>query len=444
MIVVEHIRGMWSSLRMRLLAVLLVSTVLLPGSAAVGIAQALPPSRCDWSDQSYDDFYSPPDLGVLTPDRLGEVLRVEHIGTYRPAEVAIASGLLRSPYGAEAYRILYLSQAPAGTPQAVSGLLVVPTGQVPEGGFPIIAHGHPTTGLADSCAPSKNALSVWPLLSWVGRGYLVSATDYVGLGTPGLHPYVVGEAEAFSMLDGARAALRFCDSAHDIAAANAANRIIFEGHSQGGHAALFAHQEWQSYAPELNVLGTVAFAPGSEGRLLAQRMVNGRSMLVGPGTLAMYAYSQYYGAPEDIHTWLKEPYATELPDRVETQCVLGLSLWLGLKADRVFQPDLLAAVREGRWQDMQPWTDYMDINTPGNFASDAPVLIVQGEADPLITPEASQRLTQRLCEHGTSAKLSLYPGVGHIGIARVGQPEALQWIADRLNGVPAPDGCPTP
>jgi len=369
------------------------------------------------------------------------LLRVEHIRSYMPEEVANAAGLPSSPYGAEAYRILYLSQAPAGTLRAVSGLMVVPTGSVPEDGFPVIAHGHATSGLADVCAPSKYPLSVRGLLAWVSQGYMVSATDYVGLGTPGLHPYVVGEPEAFSMLDSARGALLFCDSAHGIVTPPAANLIFLEGHSQGGHAALFAHQAWESYAPQLNVLGTVAFAPGSEPRLLAQRMARRWSPLVGPGALAMYAYSEYYGAPEDIQTWLKEPYASELPDRVERQCVLGLSLWLGFRADRVFQPDLLAAVREWRWDDLQPWTDYMDTNTPGNYTSDVPVLVLQGEADPLIPPEASERLTQRLCVHGTRTKLGLYARVGHGGITRVGQPEALQWIADRLAGMPAPDSC---
>ena len=100
-------------------------------------------------------------------------------------------------------------------------------------------------------------------------------------------------------------------------------------------------------------------------------------------------------------------------------------------------------MREGRWDDMQPWTGYMDTSTPGNYTSDVPVLVLQGKADALIPREASQRLTQRLCDHGTPAKLSLYAGVGHSGITRVGQSEALQWIADRLARLPAPDSCAT-
>jgi len=380
----------------------------------------------------------------LSPERLGEVLRVEHIRSYTPEEVARAAKTPSSPYGAETYRVLYLSQTPISTPRAVSGLILVPTGPVPEGGFPVIAHGHATSGLADVCALSKYTLTVESLLEWVSEGYLVSATDYIGLGTPGLHPYVIGEAAAVSVLDSARAALHFCDDAHGLARPPAANRVILEGHSEGGHAALFAHQLWPSYAPELNVLGTVVFAPGSEPRLLAQRMAEDYSLLIAPGALAMYAYTEYYGAPQNLQTWLQEPYATELPARAESECILSLSLWLGLRADRVFQPELLAAVQEERWNDVQPWTKYMDINTPGNYTSHVPVLILQGRADTLIPPEASEMLLQRLCQHGTPAKLSLYSLAGHSGITRVGQPEALQWMADRLAGLPALDECTKP
>jgi pimeloyl-ACP methyl ester carboxylesterase len=414
-------------------------------SEAPGYAQTAQPPRCDWSDQEYDDFYSPPDLGLVTPERIGEVLRVEHLRSYTPEQVADAAGVLSTPFGAEAYRILYLSQTPLGTPQAVSGFIVVPinarTGTVPELGFPVIAHGHGTTGMADSCAPSQHALNAYGLLPWVAHGYLVSASDYVGLGMPGLHPYVVGESEAYSLLDGARAALRFCDSAHGIDAPRGANVIVLEGHSQGGHAALFAHQAWESYAPELDIVGTVAFAPGAEPRLLTQRIADGSSELVTPAAMAMYAYIEYYKDLVALEDWLRIPYSTHMASRVEEQCLLGLTLWIGFNPQRVFQPSVIEAVVEGRWDDLQPMTTYLDLNTPGNYTSDAPVLILQGEDDPYITPEISEHLQRRLCWHGTPVVLSRYEGVGHTRIPEVARPEALEWMADRLDGVPPPNDC---
>ena len=38
------------------------------------------------------------------------------------------------------------------------------------------------------------------------RGSVVAATDYPGLGTPGTHPYLVGDSEARAVIDFVRAA----------------------------------------------------------------------------------------------------------------------------------------------------------------------------------------------------------------------------------------------
>lgn len=426
-----------------LLAILLALALFPSEVYGVGAAQGSPP-RCDWSGQVYNDFYEPlPDLGQLTPDRLGEILRVEHIGTYTPQQVASAARVDTSEYGALAYRILYLSQEPVGVPREVSGLIIVPVGPMPESGYPVIIDGHPTVGMADICAPSKNPLRPWNLLPYVAQGYIVTSTDYVGLGTRGSHPYAVGSSAARNMLDAGRAALRFCDAGRNVAT-SADNRMVLEGHSQGGHAALFAHEAWKNYAPELNILGTVAFAPGSEPLLLAELMANNvNSMLVEPVAMAMYSYSQYYGAPTNPGDWLLEPYASELSQRVEDQCFVAVGLWLGFKPESVFRADLLDAVADRRWDAVQPWKDYMDRNTPGNFRSEAPVLIIQGGADPLVPLAVSVKLQQRLCASGTVTRLSLYPAEGHSG-PRFAMPEALQWIAGRLAGEAPVGSCFVP
>ena len=44
------------------------------------------------------------------------------------------------------------------------------------------------------------------LRDMVDRGYVVAATDYPGLGTPGPHPYLVGVSEARAVVDSVRAA----------------------------------------------------------------------------------------------------------------------------------------------------------------------------------------------------------------------------------------------
>src|ERR1700744_4053736 len=114
-----------------------------------------------------------------------------------------------APAGAQAYRVLYRSTGLHGEPIAVSGVIIVPPGPPPASGRPIVAWAHPTTGVVPHCAPSL-AIFVFQqmagLRQLIEQGVVVAATDYPGLGTPGPHPYLVGDSEARAVIDSVRAA----------------------------------------------------------------------------------------------------------------------------------------------------------------------------------------------------------------------------------------------
>ena len=98
---------------------------------------------------------------------------------------------------------------------------------------PIIAWAHPTSGIVPHCAPSLAIFlfqQIQGLRSMVERGYVVAATDYPGLGTPGPHPYLVGMSEARAVIDSVRAA-------STLPGAGGGTRFVVWGHSQGGQAA---------------------------------------------------------------------------------------------------------------------------------------------------------------------------------------------------------------
>ncbi len=160
----------------------------------------------------------------------------------QPGEVAGPPGtLIRSepmlfaPGGAQAYRILYRSTGVRGEPIAVSGVVVIPPGETPAGGRPIVAWAHPTTGVVPHCAPSL-AIFVFQqmqgLRQLVEQGAVVVATDYPGLGTAGPHPYLVGASEGRAVLDSVRAA-------RSLPGGGGGNTFAVWGHSQGGQAALY-------------------------------------------------------------------------------------------------------------------------------------------------------------------------------------------------------------
>ncbi|GIK42237.1 MAG: hypothetical protein BroJett011_60700 [Chloroflexota bacterium] len=171
-------------------------------------ATALPPPA----------FYTPPN--PLPPGAPGTIIRQELLND-------------NLPEGAVAWRVMYLSTGMNGEPIAVSGTVVAPKAASPAP-RPVIAWSHGTVGVLPQCGVSHtpDPYKQTPVVElMVGQGFVVVATDYSGLGTPGVHPYLVGNISAYSILDSVRAARQL-----DV---NAGDRFVVWGASQGGQAALW-------------------------------------------------------------------------------------------------------------------------------------------------------------------------------------------------------------
>ena len=189
------------------------------------------------------------------------------------------------PGGGDAFRILYRSTGLSGEPIAVSGAIFIPPGAAPAGGRNVIAWAHPTSGVVEDCAPSLMpdvSGMIWGLADMLRQGYVVVATDYPGLGVPGMiHPYLIGVSEGRAVLDSVRAA-------RDLPDAGASNRFAVWGHSQGGHASLYTGELAASYAPDLKLVGVAAAAPAT---YLAELFDADKSSPGGKELTAMTIYS---------------------------------------------------------------------------------------------------------------------------------------------------------
>ena len=110
------------------------------------------------------------------------------------------------------WQILYHSTDLSGHDIAVSGLVLVPKGPPPAHGWPVAAWAHGTTGLADQCAPSiardlgHDSSAVREVSALLAQDLAVVASDYPGLGTPGVHTYLIGRADARAVIDSVTAA----------------------------------------------------------------------------------------------------------------------------------------------------------------------------------------------------------------------------------------------
>ena len=124
----------------------------------------------------------------------------------------------------------------------------------------------------------------------LARGWVVTATDYAGLGTPGTSGYLVGDDEANDVLNSVRA-LKYIPTAH------AGTSFAVWGHSQGGNSALFTAARAHSYAPELHLVATVASAPAAELVPLLNETYNSTlAWVIGPEVLTSWP-ATYRGLP---------------------------------------------------------------------------------------------------------------------------------------------------
>ena len=351
-----------------------------------------------------------------------------------------ASGrLLRSeemadpPPGAKAWRILYVSTGLDGRPIPVSGVVIAPDLPAPIAGRPVVAWAHPTTGVADRCAPSlfPEVFDTIPhLQALIALDYVVAATDYPGLGTSGPHPYLVGESEARAVIDSVRAA-----RALEKTGANAQYAVW--GHSQGGQAVLFAGEIAPIYAPELSLAGVAAIAPATElAKLLEDDIAERAGRLIAGYSL--WSWSRVYGAP-------LEPVVTEstvsVIDRMARDCI---ETW-GEVYRAVFDSiGLTAGMLKAGAFEKEPWKRLLEENEPGRRPIRAPIYVAQGEDDPVVRPSVTMDFVAGLCRTGERVRFDRLAGVDHMRAGRASATTVVQWIRDRFDGKRAPNTCVQP
>jgi len=368
-----------------------------------------------------DAFYSAPSTVPGTP---GQLLRTEAYEGNLPA-------------GMTAYRLLYTTTADDGVPALASAVLAVPTAAKGQP-VPLVAWAHGTNGIARACAPSLGPDAI-PLQNTAAMGSLalngwgVVATDYIGEGTQGAFPYLIGQGEARSVLDSIRAA-------HQVDGVSLAQQSVLWGHSQGGHAALWAGQLASTYAPDLQIKGIAALSPARAPPALASGVAK------NPGAL---------GATLGV-SFVVTAYARSYPDiRIDDVVVPSARTFVKEAAARcTVDPGTLVTILTGVALTLDPvvkvdptqgaFGQRLRQNEPlGPWA--APLFIGQGSADEVVDPAIQTAYVARLCSAGRPLQFTSYPGATHMGVMKPESPltaDLEKWTQDRFAGVPALNTCP--
>jgi pimeloyl-ACP methyl ester carboxylesterase len=336
-----------------------------------------------------------------------------------------------APLGATAYRVLYRSTGLDNNPILVSGVVIVPPGDPPPGGRPIVAWAHPTSGVVPRCAPSLAIFlfeQIQGLRSFVRDGYVVAATDYPGLGTPGPHPYLVGTSEARAVIDSVRVAAT-------LPGAGGGNKFVVWGHSQGGQAALFTGLIAKTYAPELDLLGVAAAAPATD---LAALMNDDIDSVGGKNITAMtlWSWQRVFDAKMDK---VVDPRAMPAIDQLAQECIEGP---FDLRRRQLTEQPLEQYFLTNKHpSDVEPWHTLLAENSPGALPSQIPVFLAQGMDDVIVHPKVTQDYAAKLCKDGSKVRMLSMPNIGHGRAAQASTQAMLEWTGDGFAGAPAPDDC---
>jgi pimeloyl-ACP methyl ester carboxylesterase len=378
---------------------------------------------------------------------LGALAMVACMGSANAADTGLAAGTLlterpveqavQAPHAGRSATITYLSDDAHGHRITVSGMLYVPAGPPPAGGWPVISWGHGTTGVADACAPSADfaggpAHDYIMLLTamidhWLSRGYAVAATDYEGLGTPGGHPYMNGTSEANTMEDIVTAARQWD---HGIGP-----RWVAIGHSQGGAAALFGATQANHRTPKLKLIAAVAMAPGGLG--LSQTM---DFIKAHPDNRAALAFlplillgAQAAEPSLDVDSLLT-PAGVDLLNIGRVQCVAALRAAVMATNGASIAIDA----------DIAPLKRYLETQDIINARPKVPLMVVQGDQDALAPRMATDTVVSAICAgKAVPVDYHRYPDADHRGVLHAAETDIDRYLDAIFRGKEAPaNTCP--
>lgn len=359
-------------------------------------------------------FYSAPD-DLSEP--VGTILRSE----------PFTDGI---PAGAEAWKVLYVSTDEHDEPIAVSGLVIAPT-DPPPGPRPVLAWAHGTTGIVPPCAPSNTSDPLKGVPDMTGaleQGWVLTLTDYPGLGTAGPHPYLVAQSAGRAVLDSVRAA-HALDTGLELD-----DRYAVWGHSQGGHAALSAGQLADDYLPEYELAGVAALAPATalQDNLAAVEGTKAGNLLT---IMAVGSWTAYYpDIPDGTFTRRARIPAAQLAKVCINQPSAFRFVLFGiLLPDDILAIDPAADPR---------WTERLDGNSPAPGGVRSPLFVAQGLVDEIIAPDVTEAWVEQRCAADRPTTWQTYDGVNHVDVVHQGGVDALEWTIARLDGTPAPQTCP--
>lgn len=327
------------------------------------------------------------------------------------------------PQADSAYRVLYATTDVHGKPAVSTGAIFLPKRPAPKGGHPVIAWAHGTTGLGDDCTPSalpRSDRDQAYLDHWLSRGYAIVATDYAGLGTPGLMSYLSSKVAAHSIVDSVKAASH--------AGLPLSKRWAIVGQSQGAGAALNGAR-WAtalSKGSGLDYRGVVATGTPANIEHIVWQAGPGFPPVALPTGLNVYASYIWAG------------FADARPDLKPMSILTAEGRRIVKQAQVRCYPEMRIAVDGAKVRDWfaEPVTsipgvqralvEYMSTPYSGY---DRPIFLGQGLKDMDVPAPSALSLYAQMRAAGQPVDLHVYPTQDHSGTVLASMKDSTPFLA---------------
>lgn len=391
--------------------------------------RALSPTACKWRGTT-TQFYTPP---AKLPKKLGSIIRCRKVSIDNLAGTA--------------YRIMYRTETPDGKKRASTGLVLVPKKSAPSSGRKVVAWSHGTVGLGPQCAPSRSTNAVNKSNAWINsmlrKNWVVTATDYAGLGLEGsragVQQYLIGKSGAIDTLNSVRAAGYLPQT-------QASKDYTVYGHSQGGQSALFAGKLAKSYLKSYSLKGVAAADPAGEVTAILDQVWSG-AMGWAIGSEVAKSWPAANSALNPAAIVSRE--GLERYNNLADECIA----WASTLAE--INLDTHGPFFTGNPINNPQWAAFANQqNAP--VVKGVPVFIGENTADGVVLPNTVALLQQKWCSakgkkptlrmhwmHGTAAT----PTAGaliHAQAAQAQSPSVIRWFDHRFAGKRAGSTCQTP
>ncbi len=358
----------------------------------------------------------------------------------------VAAIALVVPIPANAWQVKYKTIDQRGRPSAFVTTVLVPLTPWQGGGArPLLSYQVAMDALSTKCAPSfvmraglgaaatagltvllSNATTeTINIVQAVQRGFTVAVPDWEGPKAE----WLGAEGAARGVLDGIRAVQNFQPA--DVR--NSAP-IGLAGYSGGALATDWAMQMQPAYAPELRFVGTaLGGTPASLKGSIAAFATNP----IGRGAVPLLLAAMQRSYPQwHIEQYLSAAGRTAVANS-QQDCLIDALI----KNDAV-DPTTYEAYPGALFNNPRIDPLYASISPldyPGKPRT--PILFYHALADEFAPIGFMRELAARYCGEGLPVNVATSPFGEHIIYVLLGFPTALNYIADRFRGTPAPNGC---